>query len=50
MGVEDYKDGFTFHEVKNTHKILPHRLEEPLKIKKPAKFFVNLMLACGKQV
>lgn len=36
MGVEDYKDGFTF-------KILPHRLEEPLKIKKPTKFFVNSM-------
>ena len=36
MGVEDYKDGFTF-------KILPHRLEVPLKIKKPTKFFVNSM-------
>ncbi len=36
IGVEDYKDGFTF-------KILPHRLEEPLKIKKPTKFFVNSM-------
>lgn len=36
MGVEDYKDGFTF-------KILPHRLEEPLRIKKPTKFFVNSM-------
>ncbi len=36
MGVEDYKDGFTF-------KILPHRLEEPFKIKKPTKFFVNSM-------
>ncbi|MCL5028601.1 MAG: phage Gp37/Gp68 family protein [Bacteroidetes bacterium] len=36
MGVEDYKDGFTF-------KILPHRLEEPLKIRKPTKFFVNSM-------
>lgn len=36
MGVEDYQDGFTF-------KILPHRLEEPLKIKKPTKFFVNSM-------
>jgi len=36
MGVEDYKDGFAF-------KILPHRLEEPLKIKKPTKFFVNSM-------
>lgn len=28
MGVEDYKDGFAF-------KILPHRLEKLLKIKKP---------------
>ncbi|MGK9367321.1 DUF5131 family protein [Melioribacter sp. Ez-97] len=36
MGIEDYKDGFSF-------KILPHRLEEPLKIKKPTKFFVNSM-------
>jgi protein gp37 len=36
MGVEDYKDGFMF-------KILPHRLEEPLRIKKPTKFFVNSM-------
>lgn len=36
MGVEDYKDGFKF-------KILPHRLEEPLRIKKPTKFFVNSM-------
>ncbi len=36
MGVEDYKDEFVF-------KILPHRLEEPLKIKKPTKFFVNSM-------
>lgn len=36
MGVEDYKDGFAF-------KILPHRLDEPLKIKKPTKFFVNSM-------
>lgn len=36
MGVEDYKDEFTF-------KILPHRLKEPLKIKKPTKFFVNSM-------
>lgn len=36
MGVDDYKDGFAF-------KILPHRLEEPLKIKKPTKFFVNSM-------
>ena len=36
MGMEDYKDGFKF-------KILPHRLYEPLKIKKPQKFFVNSM-------
>jgi protein gp37 len=36
MGVDDYKDGFEF-------KILHHRLEEPLKIKKPTKFFVNSM-------
>lgn len=36
MGIEDYKDEFIF-------KILPHRLEEPLKIKKPTKFFVNSM-------
>ena len=36
MGIEDYKDGFAF-------KILPHRLEEPLKIKKSTKFFVNSM-------
>ena len=36
MGVADYKDGFSF-------KILPHRLQEPLKIKKPTKYFVNSM-------
>jgi len=36
MGMEDYKDGFKF-------KILPHRLNDPLKIKKPQKFFVNSM-------
>jgi len=36
IGLEDYKDGFKF-------KILPHRLIEPLKIKKPTKFFVNSM-------
>jgi protein gp37 len=36
MGVSDYKDGFKF-------KILPHRLEQPLLIKKPTKFFVNSM-------
>jgi protein gp37 len=35
-GLEDYKDGFKF-------KILPHRLIEPSKIKKPTKFFVNSM-------
>jgi protein gp37 len=36
MTMDDYKDGFEF-------KILPHRLEEPIKIKKPTKFFVNSM-------
>ncbi|MFA7421655.1 MAG: phage Gp37/Gp68 family protein [Melioribacteraceae bacterium] len=36
MGAFDYKEEFEF-------KILPHRLEEPLKIKKPTKFFVNSM-------
>jgi len=36
IGLSDYKDGFMF-------KILPHRLYEPLKIKKPTKFFVNSM-------
>jgi len=36
MGLEDYSDGFKF-------KILPHRLNEPLKISKPTKFFVNSM-------
>lgn len=36
MGINDYCDGFNF-------KILPHRLEQPLKIKKPSKFFVNSM-------
>ena len=36
MGVEAYKDRFKF-------KILAHRLEEPLRIKKPTKFFVNSM-------
>ena len=35
-GVKDYQDGFKF-------KILPHRLNEPLLIKRPAKFFVNSM-------
>ncbi len=36
MGLKDYMNGFSF-------KILPHRLEEPLKIKKPTKYFVNSM-------
>lgn len=36
IGMKDYKDGFTF-------KILPHRLEDTLNIKKPTKFFVNSM-------
>jgi len=36
MGNKDYKDGFSF-------KILPGRLNEPKKIKKPTKFFVNSM-------
>lgn len=36
MGNKDYKDGFSF-------KILPGRLKEPKKIKKPTKFFVNSM-------
>jgi len=36
MGVKDYKDGFKF-------TVLPHRLEAPLKTKKPTKFFVNSM-------
>lgn len=36
MGMEDYKDGFVF-------KVLPARLTEPMKIKKPTKFFVNSM-------
>ncbi len=36
IGIEDYNDGFKF-------KILPHRLLEPFKIKKPTKFFVNSM-------
>lgn len=36
MGNNDYRSGFKF-------KILPHRLDEPLKIKKPTKFFVNSM-------
>ena len=36
MGNKDYKDGFSF-------KILPGRLNEPKKIRKPTKFFVNSM-------
>jgi len=36
MGNRDYKDGFSF-------KIIPERLNEPQKIKKPTKFFVNSM-------
>ena len=36
MGVKDYKDGFVF-------KILPHRLEIPINVKKPTKFFVDSM-------
>jgi len=36
MGLKDYQDGFKF-------KILPHRLEEPLHIKKPSLIFVNSM-------
>lgn len=36
MGQKDYKEGFAF-------KLLPHRLQEPLKIKRPTKFFVNSM-------
>jgi len=36
MGVKDYNEGFKF-------KILPHRLQDPCKVKKPTKFFVNSM-------
>ncbi len=36
MGNKNYKDGFKF-------KIVPERLNDPLKIKKPTKFFVNSM-------
>jgi protein gp37 len=36
MGARDYRDGFQF-------KMLPHRLGEPFKLKKPTKFFVNSM-------
>ena len=36
MGTNGYKDGFKF-------KIIPERLNQPLKLKKPTKFFVNSM-------
>jgi len=36
MGVACYEDGFKF-------KILPERLDQPINIKKPTKFFVNSM-------
>jgi protein gp37 len=36
MGAAGYEDGFEF-------KILPERLNQPMKIKKPTKFFVNSM-------
>jgi len=36
MGLKDYEYGFKF-------RILPHRLNEPLKRKKPTLFFVNSM-------
>ena len=36
MGNKDYKDGFQF-------KMLEHRLNEPLKNKKPTLYFVNSM-------
>jgi protein gp37 len=36
IGVKGYENGFKF-------TILPERLEQPLKIKKPTKFFVNSM-------
>ncbi|MDE7174844.1 MAG: phage Gp37/Gp68 family protein [Helicobacter sp.] len=36
MGNKDYKDGFKF-------KMLKHRLDEPLKNKKPTLYFVNSM-------
>jgi protein gp37 len=36
MGIPEYKDGFKF-------KILPERLKDPLKRKKPTMFFVNSM-------
>lgn len=36
LGLKDYQEGFKF-------KILPGRLQDPKKIKKPTKFFVNSM-------
>jgi protein gp37 len=36
IGIDDYKDGFKF-------KILPERLNDPIKVIKPTKFFVNSM-------
>lgn len=36
MGNKDYQDGFTF-------KMLPNRLNEPIKNKKPTLYFVNSM-------
>jgi protein gp37 len=36
MGVDEYKDGFEF-------RILPERLVQPMRVKKPTKFFVNSM-------
>ena len=36
MGNADYKEGFSF-------KMLPHRLRQPFRIKKPTTFFVNSM-------
>jgi protein gp37 len=36
IGAKDYEDGFRF-------KVLRHRLQDPARIKKPTKFFVNSM-------
>lgn len=36
MGAPGYEDGFKF-------KVIPSRLESPLRVKKPTKFFVNSM-------
>ncbi|HED06141.1 MAG TPA: DUF5131 family protein, partial [Ignavibacteria bacterium] len=36
MGVKGYENGFKF-------TLMSNRLEQPLKIKKPTKFFVNSM-------